>query len=109
MVLCSQKPVDAMQVVSFGKRFLTQPIPHENKLTGFRVHLGSMNWTSNFVVQSDKLEIVSHLLLAPVDAVVKPAEHEFAHRLDPSPGTLSRCLQQNCRSTQCSVGGRTGA
>ena len=38
------------------------------------------NCTSSFLVQSDKLAIVLHLLLAPVGTVVKPAEHEFAHR-----------------------------
>ena len=32
-----------------------------------------MNWTSSFLVQSDKLAIVLHLLLAPVGTVVKPA------------------------------------
>ena len=35
-----------------------------------------MNWTSSFLVQSGKLVIVLHLLLAPVETVVKPAEHE---------------------------------
>ena len=66
-----------------------------------------MNWTSSFLVQSDKLAIVLHLLLAPVATVVKPAEHEVAHRLSPSPGAVSRCFPQNRRSTLCSVGGRT--
>ena len=44
-----------------------------------------MNWTSSFLIQSDKLAIVLHLLLAPVGTVVKPAEHEVAHRLSPIP------------------------
>ena len=42
-----------------------------------------MSWTSSFLVQSDKLAIVLHLLLAPVGTVVKPAEHEVVRR--PSP------------------------
>ena len=67
-----------------------------------------MNWTSCFLVQSDKLVIVPHLLLAPVDTVVKPAEHESAHLSSASPGAVSPCSPQNRRSTLCSVGGRTG-
>ena len=67
-----------------------------------------MNWTSSFLVQSDKLAIVLHLLLAPVGTVVMPAEHEVAHRLSPSQGAVSRCFPQNRRSTLCSVGVRTG-
>ena len=39
-----------------------------------------MNWTSSFLVQSDKLSIVLHFLLAPVSTVVKPAEHEVVRR-----------------------------
>ena len=35
-----------------------------------------MNWTSSFLVQSDKLVIVLHLFFPPVGTVVKPAEHE---------------------------------
>ena len=58
-----------------------------------------MKWTSSFLVQSDKLAIVLHLLLAPVSTVVKPAEHEVAHRLNPSLGVVSRCFPQNRRST----------
>ena len=41
-----------------------------------------MNWTSKFLVQSDKLAIVLHFLLAPLRTVVKPAEHEVVRRLD---------------------------
>ena len=52
--------------------------------------------------------IVPHLLLAAVGTVVKPAQHEFANRPSPSPETVSRCSQQNRRSTLCSVGGRIG-
>ena len=57
-----------------------------------------MNWTSGFLFWRDKLAIVPHLLLAPVGTVVKPAEHEVAHRLGPIPGA-SRCFALNCRST----------
>ena len=67
-----------------------------------------MNWTSSFLVQSGKLAIILHLLLAPVGTVVKPAEHDVAHRLSLSPGAVSRCFPQNRRLTLCSVGGRTG-
>ena len=41
-----------------------------------------MNWTSNFLLQSDKLAIVPHLPVAPVGTVVKPAEQESGHRRD---------------------------
>ena len=50
-----------------------------------------MNWTSSFLVQSDKLAIVLHLLLAPVGTVVKPAEHEVVRPQSPNPGA-SRCF-----------------
>ena len=36
--------------------------------------------TANLLFQSDKLAIVPHLLLAPANTVVKPAEHEFVRR-----------------------------
>ena len=51
-----------------------------------------VNWTSSFLIKSDKRAIVLHLLLAPVGTVVKPAEHEVAHRLSPIPGAASRCF-----------------
>ena len=35
-----------------------------------------MNWTSSFLLQSDKLAIVPHLPLAPASTVV----HGFGHR-----------------------------
>ena len=65
-----------------------------------------MNWTSSFLLQSDKLVIVPHLLLAPVGTVVKPAEHEPGHRLSPSLEEVSRCSLQNRRSKPCTVDGR---
>ena len=43
-----------------------------------------MNWTSSFLLQSDKLAIVPRLPLAPANTVVKPAEHGFGHRPSPS-------------------------
>ena len=58
-----------------------------------------MNWTSSFPVQSDKLAIVLHLLLTPVSTVVKPTEHEVAHRPSPIPGAVSRCFPLNRGST----------
>ena len=51
-----------------------------------------MNWTSSFLVQSDKLAIALHLLFAPVGTVVKPDEHEVVRRLSPIPGAVSRCF-----------------
>ena len=48
-------------------------------------------------MQSDKLVIVPHFLLAPVGTVVKSTEHEFAHRPSPSPEAVSRikmCVRQ---------------
>ena len=50
-----------------------------------------MNWTSSFLVQSDKLVIVLHLLLAPVGRVVMPGEHEVVRHRSPTP-VLSRCF-----------------
>ena len=50
-----------------------------------------MNLTSSFLVQSDKLAIVLHLLLAPVGTVVKPAEHEVIRHQSPILGA-SRCF-----------------
>ena len=47
--------------------------------------------TSSFLVQSDKLVILLHLLLAPVGTVVKPADHEVVRHRSPSP-VVSRCL-----------------
>ena len=64
-----------------------------------------MNWTSSFLVQSDKLSIVLHLLLALVSTVVKPAEHEVVRRPSPILGA-SRCFPLSHRLTLCSVGGR---
>ena len=49
------------------------------------------SWTSIFLVQSDKLVIVLHLLLAPVGTVVTPAEHEVVRHQSPTPGAL-RCF-----------------
>ena len=57
-----------------------------------------MNWTSSFLVQSDKLAIVLHLLLASVGTAVKPAEHEVVRRLSPILGA-SRCFPLSHRLT----------
>ena len=48
-----------------------------------------MNWTSSFLLQSDKLGIVPHLPLAPGGTVGKPAEHESGHRPRPSPARIA--------------------
>ena len=50
-----------------------------------------MNWTSSFLVQSDKPAVVLHLLLAPVDTAAKPADHEVVRHQSPTPGA-SRCF-----------------
>ena len=60
-----------------------------------------MNWTPSFLVQSDKLAIVLHVLLAPASTVVRTAEHEFPHRLSPSPG--------RCHDAFSRTGGRRHA
>ena len=57
-----------------------------------------MDWTSCFLVQSDKVAIVPHLLLAPVGTVVKPADHEFAHRPSPIQEEASQGSEQNRKS-----------
>ena len=49
-----------------------------------------MTWTSSFLVQSDELAIVLHLLLAPAGTVVRPAGYEVARRLCPIPGRRRR-------------------
>ena len=63
------------------------------------------NWTSSFLVQSDKLAIVLHLLLAPVGTVVKPAKHEVVRHQSPIPGA-SRCFPMSHRLMPWSTGGR---
>ena len=62
-----------------------------------------MNWTSSFLLKSDKLAMVPHLPVAPGGTVEKPAEHESGHRPSPSPEEVSRCFPQNRRSKPCSV------
>ena len=69
----------------------------ENNATGFPVLVGisdELDWTSSFLVQSDKLTIVLHLLLAPIGTVVRPAEHIVVRRLSPIPGRRGafRCV-----------------
>ena len=107
-VRCSQKPVDVSGVNR--KTFLDSTCPGLKTMRQVSLYLPDleMNWTSSFLVQSDRLAIVLHLLLGRVFAVVKPAEHEFAHRPRQSPEAVSRCSKQNRRSTLCSVGGRPG-
>ena len=106
--VCSQKPVDVSGVNR--KTFLDSTCPGLKTMRQVSLYLPDleMNWTSSFLVQSDRLAIVLHLLLGRVFAVVKPAEHEFAHRPRQSPEAVSRCSKQNRRSTLCSVGGRPG-
>ena len=58
-----------------------------------------MNWTSSFLFQNDILAIVLHLLLVPVGTVVKPVEHEVAHRPSPILVVVSRCFPLNRKST----------
>ena len=62
-----------------------------------------MNWTSSFLVQSDKLVIVLHLLLAPVSTVVKPAEFEVVRHQGPLP-VASRCFPLSHRLKLLSTG-----
>ena len=99
-VHCSQKPVDVSRKnLLFRKTFLDSTcfcLKPTRRVSPYLSDL-EVNWTSSFLAQSDKLVIIPHLLLAPVGTVVRPAEHEFAHRLSPSPETVSRCSQQNRR------------
>ena len=60
-----------------------------------------MNWTSSFLVQSDKLAVVPHLPLAPGGTVGKPAEHESRHRPGPSP--------EGCRDAFLRIASRRNA
>ena len=60
-----------------------------------------MNLTSRFLLHSDKLAIGPHLLLAPANTVVKPAEHEVAHRLRPILGAVSAMLSAEVVSRSC--------
>ena len=56
-----------------------------------------MNLTTILLFQSEKSAIVPHLLLAPGNTVVKPAEHEFVRR----PSLLleaQQSFQQNLES-----------
>ena len=79
------------KILSIGKRFLIQPYCSLKTTRQVSLYLSDleMSWASSFLVQSDKLVIVLHLLLAPVITVVKPAEHEVAHRLSPSPSGVA--------------------
>ena len=65
-----------------------------------------INWTASFLVQSDKLAIVLHLLQAPEGTVVKPAEHEVVRHQCPIPDA-SRCFPLSHRLKLQSTGGRT--
>ena len=65
-----------------------------------------MNWTSSFLVQSDKLAIVLHLLLALVGTVVKPAEHEVVRHRSPLL-VASRCFPLSLGLEIEKTGGRT--
>ena len=61
-----------------------------------------MNLTQNFLLRSDKLVIGQHLLLSPVNTVVKRAWSVLAHR----PNPIQECFQQNHKSMSYSVCGR---
>ena len=55
-----------------------------------------MDWTSCFLVQSDKVAIVPHLLLAPKGTVVKSQQiTKFAHRPSPIQEGASQGSEQN--------------
>ena len=67
-----------------------------------------MNRTSSLLVRSDKLVIVSHLPLAPVNTVVMPAEYEFVRHRSPIP-VASRCFPLSHRLKAETTGCRTKA
>ena len=98
----SQKPVDFLRENRLYRKFILI-LTYRGLKTLRQVYLYlsdlEMNWTSSFVIQSDKLAIVQHLLLAPVGTVAKQAEHKVAHCLWPIPEAVSRCFPLNCTST----------
>ena len=88
------------KLVSIRKCVLVQPtltwnhcdrFPYPDRFPCTRSSDLEMTWTSSFLVQSDKLVIVLHLLLSPAGAVVKSAEHEVVRHRSPVPVT-SRCF-----------------
>ena len=108
MFIAPRKPVDVSRKnLLFRKTFLDSTcffcLKPTRRVSPYLSDL-EVNWTSSFPAQSDKLVIIPHLLLAPVGTVVRPAEHEFAHRPSPSPEAVSRCSQQNRRT----IGGSFG-
>ena len=62
----------------------------------------------SFLVQSDKLAIVLHLLHAPVGTVVRPPEHEVVRHRSPIP-VASRCFPLSHRLKVETTGCRTRA
>ena len=85
----------------FGLKTTQRVSPYSSEL--------EMNLTSSFLLQSDKLVMGPHLLLSPAITVVKPAEHEPAHRPNPVRERVSKCSQLNHKSKLYSVCGRTTA
>ena len=55
-----------------------------------------MSWTSSFLVLSDKLAIVQHLLLATVGTVVKPVEFQVVRHQSPI-SVASQCFPLSTR------------
>ena len=83
-VRCSQKPVDVLREnLLYRKTFLDSAYFCLKTKRQVSLYLSDreMNCTSSFDVQSNKLATSPHLLLT----VLKPPEHEIAHRLSPSP------------------------
>ena len=76
---CTQKLVDVLWKNPLYRKLILDSTYNglKNNATGF-LYLSDleMNWTSSFLVLSDKLALVLHLLLAPEGTVVKPAGHE---------------------------------
>ena len=84
--IAPKKPVDVLRKLGLYREMcLDSTCSGLKTLRQVTLYLSDleMNWTSSFLVQSDKLAIVLHLLLAPPGTVVKPAEHEVARRQSP--------------------------
>ena len=84
MVRCSQKRVDVLRKIrQYRQRCLDSTCCGLRTLRQVSLNLSDLEMSGHqfFFVQSVKLAIVLNLLLAPVGAVVKQAEHEVVHRL----------------------------
>ena len=90
------------------KTFLDSTCFRLKQRNGSHRTLRNLKWTWHqiFSYRVINLRSVRILLLAPANTMVKPTEHEFAHRTSPIQEGASQCSQTNCNSKLCSVCGR---